>query len=97
LVPLYSSVAATHFDCAGAIREGRADVAMGLRAVAESCDLDFLPVQEVAFNLIIPRTLLDFAPVAKLLNLLQNRGFRRQLDGLPGYATRETGKLLPGA
>ena len=95
LVPLYSSIAATHFDCAGAIREGRADVAMGLRAVAESCDLDFLPVQQVAFNLIIPQTLLDFAPVAKLQNLLQNRGFRRQLDGLPGYATAETGKLLP--
>jgi molybdate-binding protein/DNA-binding XRE family transcriptional regulator len=97
LVPLYSSVAATHFDCAGAIREGRADVAMGLRAVAEACDLDFLPVQEVAFNLIIPQTLIDFAPISKLLNLLQNRGFRRQLDGLPGYATAETGKLLTAA
>ena len=93
-VPLYASVASSHFDCAGAIREGRADVAMGLRAVAESCDLDFLPVQEVAFNLIIPQTLLDFAPVSKLLDLLQNRGFRRQLDSLPGYATAETGKLL---
>ena len=94
LVPLYSSVAASHFDCAGAIREGRADVAMGLRAVAESYDLDFLPIQEVSFNLIIPQTLLDFAPVTKLLNLLQSRSFRRQLDGLPGYITAETGKLL---
>jgi len=94
LVPLYASVAASHFDCAGAIQEGRADVAMGLRAVAESCDLDFLPVQEVAFNLIIPRPLLDFAPIAKLLDLLQNRGFRKQLDVLPGYETAETGKLL---
>jgi molybdate-binding protein len=93
-VPLYSSVAASHFNCAAAIREGRADVAMGLRAVAESCDLDFIPVQEVAFNLIIPKTLLDFAPVAKLLDLLQNRGLRKQLDSLPGYATAETGKLL---
>lgn len=94
LVPLYASVAASHFDCAAAIREGRADVAMGLRAVAESFDLDFLPVQEVSFNLIIPQTLMDFAPVGKLLNLLLNRTFRKQLDGLPGYATAETGKLL---
>lgn len=93
-VPLYSSVAATHFDCAGAIREGRADVAIGLKAVAESCDLDFIPVQEVDFNLIIPRPLLDFAPVTRLLDLLQNRGFRKQLEGLPGYATSETGNLL---
>ncbi|XHR26877.1 MAG: substrate-binding domain-containing protein [Chthoniobacteraceae bacterium] len=93
-VPLYSTVASSHFDCAGAIREGRADVAMGLKAVAESCDLDFLPVQEVAFDLIIPKTLLDFAPVAKLLDFLQNRDFRRQLDGLPGYGTKETGKIV---
>jgi molybdate-binding protein len=94
LVPLYASVAASHFDCAAAIREGRADVAMGLRAVAESFDLDFIPVQEVAFDLIIPQILMDFAPVTKLLNLLQNRTFRKQLDGLPGYATAETGKQL---
>jgi molybdate-binding protein len=94
LVPLYASVTASHFDCAAAIREGRADVAMGLRAVAESFDLDFIPVQEVAFDLIIPQILMDFAPVTKLLNLLQNRTFRKQLDGLPGYATAETGKQL---
>ena len=56
--------------------------------------LDFLPVQEVAFNLIIPRTVLESAPVNKLLDLLQQRGFRNQLDGLPGYATAETGKLI---
>lgn len=94
LVPLYSSMAASHFDCAGAISDGRADVAMGLRAVAESCNLDFLPVQEVAFDLVIPQPLLDFAPVVKLLDLLQNRGFRKQLDNIPGYVTSETGKLL---
>ena len=93
-VPLYSSVASSHFDCAAAIREGRADVAMGLHAVAESYDLDFLPVQDVAFDLIIPQAFLSFAPVEKLLNLLQNRGFRKQLGGLPGYATIETGKQI---
>jgi molybdate-binding protein/transcriptional regulator with XRE-family HTH domain len=95
LVPLYTSLAAaSHFDCAGAIREGRADVAMGLRAVAESADLDFLPVREVDFDLIIPEDFLSFAPVARLLDLLQQRGLRKQLDELPGYTTVETGKRL---
>lgn len=93
-IPLYSSAAASHFDCAAAISEGRADVAIGLRAVAESCDLDFVPVQEVAFNLIIPKTLIDFPPVAQMLDLLQDRRFQKQLEGLPGYGTSETGKLL---
>ena len=94
LVPFYTNVAATHFDCAAAIREGRADVAMGLRAVAESCDLDFIPVQEVSSNLVIPQALLGFPPVMNLRELLQNRGFRRQLDGLPGYNTAQTGEVL---
>jgi molybdate-binding protein/DNA-binding XRE family transcriptional regulator len=94
LIPLYSTIAASHFDCAAAIREGRADVAMGLLAIAESCGLDFLPIQEVAFDLVIPRVLLDFPTVEAMLDLLHTRGLQRQLDGLSGYATAETGKLL---
>ena len=94
LIPLYSTVAGTHFDCAAAIREGRADVALGLRAVAESCDIDFIPLQEVAFNLIVPVAHLDFKPVTRLLDLLQTRGFQRQLEGLPGYNATETGKQI---
>lgn len=94
LIPNYGKSANSHFACARAIREGNADVAVGLRAVAESCSLDFVPIQEVGFNLIIPKVLLDFPPVARLLNLLQHRKFHRQLGDLPGYETTETGKIL---
>ena len=94
LIPDYIKAAKSHFDCARAIQDGRADVAMGLRAVAESCDLDFLPVQEVSFNLIIPRVHMDFAPVARFLDFLQSRKLHRQLDCLPGYETSETGRQI---
>lgn len=94
LIPTYPTIAATHFACAQAIREGNADVAIGLRAVAEACDLDFVPIQEVGFNLIIPQVLLDFPPVARLLDLLQERKFHRHLQDLPGYQTAETGKVI---
>jgi molybdate-binding protein/DNA-binding XRE family transcriptional regulator len=93
-IPGYAKSASSHFACARAIREGTADIAIGLRAVAESCSLDFLPIQEVGFNLIIPRVLLDFPPVARMLNLLQHQKFHRQLTDLPGYETTETGKVL---
>lgn len=90
----YSTLADSHFACAKAILEGRADVAIGLRAVAESCGLDFVPIQEVAFNLVVPKALLDFAPVARLLELLQNSRLHHQLSDLPGYVTTLTGKVL---
>jgi molybdate-binding protein/DNA-binding XRE family transcriptional regulator len=90
----YDTAAQTHFACARAIRDGSANVAIGLRAVSESCGLDFVPVQEVGFNLIIPQPLLDFPPVARLLDLLQAARFQRQLKDLPGYETAETGKVL---
>jgi putative molybdopterin biosynthesis protein len=96
-VPDYSHQVRTHFDCAGAIREGRADVAMGLRAVAEMCDLDFLPVREVAFDLVIPNQFCALPPVAKLLDLLQTGRLRDQLAALPGYTTTETGKVMNAA
>jgi molybdate-binding protein/DNA-binding XRE family transcriptional regulator len=96
LIPQYQKTAASHFACARAIRDGQADVAIGLRAVAEVCQLDFLPIQEVGFNLIVPKVLLDFPPVARLLDLLQNSRFHHQLGDLPGYVTSETGKVISG-
>lgn len=90
----YDTIADSHFACAKAILEGRADVAVGLRAVAESNGLDFVPIQDVAFNLVVPKVLLDFAPVARLLELLQNNRLHHQLSDLPGYVTTQTGKVL---
>ena len=62
--------------------------------MAESCNLDFIPIQEVGFDLIIPKVLLDYAPVNRLLDLIQTNHFRKQLENLPGYETSETGKQL---
>jgi len=93
-VPTWREEAATHFASARAVQGDRADVALGLRAVAAFNDLDFIAAGEVAFNLVIPLDLVELPPVGRLLDLLQNRSFQRQLDGLPGYGTRGTGTRL---
>ncbi len=93
-IPAWREEAATHFASARAVHDDRADVAFGLRAVAAFNDLDFIAAGEVAFNLVIPIDLIDLPPVGRLLDLLQNRSFQRQLDGLPGYETRGTGTRL---
>lgn len=90
----YRQAAVTHQQCAAAIAEGRADVAIGLRAIAEQRGLAFQPVEQVAFDLLVPRALADFPPVQRLLELLSRAAFQRQLNALPGYETRETGRVF---
>ncbi len=90
-VPSYGDIAPTHADCAVAVAQGRADAAIGLRAVAAQHGLDFLSLERVAFDLLILDRDKCSEPVQRLLQMLQQRSLRAQLDGLPGYETRETG------
>lgn len=86
-----------HWECARALTEDRADVAVGPRAIAAAFGLDFVAVEEVAFDLVLPRALLDHPRVQLLLNRLRSRGFQSELEMLPGYAANEAGDLVARA
>jgi putative molybdopterin biosynthesis protein len=53
--------------------------------VALASDLDFVPLTEERFDLVVPAELADDAPVARLLDTLDDQGFRAEAAGLPGY------------
>ena len=84
----------SHWECARTLVEGQADVAVGPRAVATVFGLEFLPVMEVAFDLVIPRTLLDHPRIQAILQRIRSRGFRREIEMLPGYQAPEAGTVL---
>ena len=71
-----------------------ADAALGLRAVAVAHGLDFVPIQAVRCDLVIPYDLLDITAVKILLNVLQTQAMRKELSSLPGYDASSTGKLI---
>jgi len=87
----------SHWECARTLNEGQADVAVGPRAVAAVFGLEFLPVMEVAFDLVIPRTLIDHPRIQAILQRMRSRGFRREIEMLPGYQAPEAGMLLERA
>lgn len=80
----------------GGIRVGRgeADVAMGLRSVAVVHGLDFVPIAQVGFDLVIPSDLMEHPMVTLLCESLQSSRLQRELQSLPGYETAETGRIL---
>ena len=71
-----------------------ADAALGLRAIATAHGLDFIPIEAVRCDLVIPFDLLEHPAVKMVLDVLHTRAFREELASLPGYESSCTGKVI---
>ena len=86
----------THTGVAQAILQGKADVGLGIQAAASQFGLDFIPLFQERYDLVIPREQVESQRLQPLLNHLQSGEFRRAMDGLGGYDTAHTGdRLIP--
>lgn len=85
--------AAGHFEIAQAVALGAADVGVATRDVALGFGLDFLPLAEERYDLVVPRPLLDEPRIARLLDLLSSGAARRELQSL-GYDVRQSGERV---
>jgi putative molybdopterin biosynthesis protein len=90
----YDHQIANHSQGAQMVAYRLADAALGLRAVAVAHGLDFVPIQAVRCDLVIPYDLLDLPAVKILLDVLQTHAMRKELSSLPGYDASSTGKLI---
>jgi putative molybdopterin biosynthesis protein len=84
---------ATHEQAARAVSDGTADVALGIFAAALAEGLDFVPLMEERYDLVTPTPIYESELLAPLLELLHDDEFKRSVDDLGGYATRETGSV----
>ncbi|MEO0602264.1 MAG: substrate-binding domain-containing protein [Myxococcota bacterium] len=78
-------VAASHDDVAKLVRWGVVDVGVAIESVAMSYGLDFLPLAEERFDLVVAERRLATQAVARLLDLIDQPAFRSEAAGLPGY------------
>ena len=81
----------THLAVAAAVSSGRADCGLGIAAAAEALDLDFIPLFDERYELVIPRVFLDSALLAPLFILAHDDGFRQAILALPGYDVSQMG------
>ena len=92
----YSDEVRSHFEGAVRVAGGDADSALGLRIVAESFGLDFVPLAVTRCDLVIPIDLREHPGITVLLDLLQSSYLRKELNSLPGYDASEAGKVILG-
>jgi putative molybdopterin biosynthesis protein len=87
----YEHVVGTHTEAAALIESGKADAALGLQAAAHGHGLDFIPLFEERYDLVLPHE--HEKAVSPILDYIQSVDFRRSLDSLTGYNTAHSGEL----
>lgn len=56
--------------------------------------LDFIPLSSERFDLVFPQSMATDPRVERLIDELSSPSFRRELDSLGGYETRESGHVI---
>jgi len=88
----YDNIVKTHNEAAALIMNEKADVAVGLQAAAHQHGLDFVPLFEERYDLVLPRE--NKKVLMPLLDYLQTSDFRAKLHVLPGYNSTHTGEQI---
>ncbi len=81
----YEAQCATHFDAANRVALGFADAALGIRSAADALGLDFLPLAEEPYELVYRTEYGEHPGIAALLEAIDDRGWREQVDLMGGY------------
>jgi len=90
----YEREVPSHLAVAEAVASGGADVGPGILAVALALGLDFIPLQEERYDLVIPMAFLQTAPVQALLEVIASLRFRAELEALGGYDGSHAGAVV---
>ena len=73
---------------------GRADCGLGIAAAAQALDLDFIPLFQERYDLVIPKQYADSELLAPLFNILGERDLREGISRLPGYDVSVMGRTI---
>ncbi len=85
----------THLAVAAAVASGTADAGLGIRAAARALSLDFVPLAQELYQLVIPRVHFESDKLRPLLDLLHDGAFKTAVSALPGYDITQMGQVQP--
>ncbi len=94
LIDGYTQEEYTHLGVAAAIASGRADCGLGISAAAQALDLDFVPLFQERYDLVIPKEHAESDLLAPLFELLAAGNFRNSASKLTGYDVSVMGRII---
>lgn len=90
----YANEEFSHLSVAVAVKSGRADFGMGIAGAAQAMDLDFIPICEEEYQLIISTQFYESELLAPLFEVLCDTSFVNDLKKLYGYRIKNIGTIV---
>ena len=87
----YDAEEYTHMAVAVSVLSGKADSGLGILAAARALGLDFVPVTEERYDLVIPVEFLELQSIQEVLTIIATDEFKQAVEQKGGYSTRQTG------
>jgi putative molybdopterin biosynthesis protein len=84
----------THLAVAAAVASERADCGLGVTAAARALDLDFVPLFQERYDLVIPCEHLKSKLLHPLFDLMHDADFRNAVAAMPGYDVTNMGNIV---
>ena len=90
----YNQEEYTHLGVAVAVASGRADCGLGIAAAAQALDLDFIPLFQERYDLVVPKEHAESTLLSPLFGLLADSAFRRAVSRLTCYDVSVMGTTI---
>lgn len=92
--PREVDVVDSHMETAMKVFFGEADCGLGIEYVARPLGLDFVPLKDERFDLVIPGELLATAPLKRFIDYLEPSSLSRLTKNIPGYDVSAAGTIV---
>ena len=91
----YDREMGSHLTMAAAIAEGEADLAIGTERISRQIEgLDFIPLLEERFDIVVRKDFLESESGEKLLAILRSVPFKKEIRHFTGNDYRDMGKIM---
>ena len=90
----HAETPAGHLAAAWRVRAGLADCCVATSCAARAFSLDFLPLAAERYDLVMRKERLELTSVERLLDVVAQAAFRRELEALCGYDARDAGRRI---
>ncbi|QNO15222.1 molybdopterin biosynthesis protein [Alkalicella caledoniensis] len=84
----------THLAVAAEVKSKRADAGVGIYAAAKAMDLDFIPLYEENYDLLLSEEFYLSPKFKELQNVLTKTDFKTEVEALGGYNLEECGNII---
>ncbi|HSF57627.1 MAG TPA: molybdopterin biosynthesis protein [Candidatus Binatia bacterium] len=84
----------THMAVGVAVASGLADAGLGVRAAANALGLDFIPIANEQYDLLVLRVFFESTRGMQLMEIIRSPSLKSAVAGLGGYDTAKTGEVL---